>query len=172
MTGRQPQQDEFPADLHRDSADTTLAGFARRYLWWGVPICLLCLLPTAWHWSRPGPYSEGVPFAQALGMLATAALLLNLPSFWLQRRSLRLRLRTGKPLVAWRFALRFYLINLGLAVALSVLLWQPLLQLLFYYRIYPVAFWLLPYHAPLGYLLGRWLQRETHAATAGPVPLR
>ena len=145
-----------------------MAGFGRRYLAWGLPLCLLCLLATAWHWSRPGPSSEGVPFMQAAGVLTLAALLLNLPSFWLQRRSLRLQLHAGRPLRAWQFALRFYLVNLGLAIMLSVLLWQPLLLLLFFFRLYPVAFWLLPYHAPLGYWLGRWLQREAQAATSGP----
>jgi hypothetical protein len=144
-----------------------VAGFARRYLGWGLPLCLLCLLTTAWHWSRPGSNTQGVPFVQAAGVLAMAALLLNLPSFWLQRRSLRRQLQAGSPFDARRFALRFYLLNLGLALTLSLLLWRPLLLLLFFYRLYPVAFWLLPYHALLGYWLGRWLQRETQDASDG-----
>ncbi len=134
-----------------------IAGFDRRYLLWGLPLCLLCLLVVAWHWSQPGRYSLGVPFLQAAGVLTGAAVLLNVPSFWLQRRDLQAQLLTGTPLVAWRFTLRFYLINLGLAMALSVLLWQPLLLLLFFFRPYPIAFWLLPYHALLGFMLGRWL---------------
>ena len=145
--------------------DATLAGFGRRYLRWGLPLCLACLLATAWHWSRPGPHSLGVPFMQAAALLALAALLLNLPSFWLQRQGLRLRLRAGRPLTAGSFALRFYLVNLGLAVALSALLWQPLLQLLFFHRLYPVVFWLLPWQAPLGWLLGRWLRRVAGGAS-------
>ena len=145
-----------------------MAAFARRYVLWGLPLCLACLLATAWHWSRPGPGSEGLPFVQAAGVLALAALLLNLPSFWLQRRSLRAQLQSGRPIGAWQFALRFYLINLGLALTLSLLLWLPLLLVLFFYRLYPVAFWLLPYHALLGYRLGRWLQREAQAASSGP----
>jgi len=151
-------------------AEVRLAGFALRYVGWGLPLCLLCLLATAWHWSRPGAASEGVPFAQAASVLAMCALVLNLLSFWLQWRSLQRQLQAGRPFVAWKFALRFYLVNLGLAVALSMLLWRPLLLLLFFYRLYPVAFWLLPYHAMLGYWLGRWLQRETEAATGGQVP--
>ena len=134
-----------------------VAGFERRYLLWGLPLCLICLVVVAWHWSQPGEHSPGAPFLQAVGVLTVAALLLNLPSFWLQRRDLRVQLRSGKPLGVWRFALRFYLINLGLAIALSALLWQPLLLLLFFFRLYPIAFWLLPYQALLGLLLGRWL---------------
>jgi hypothetical protein len=42
------------------------------------------------------------------------------------------------------------------------------LLLLFFYRLYPIAFWLLPYHALLGLILGRWLQRETVGWTGGP----
>jgi hypothetical protein len=134
-----------------------IAGFDRRYLLWGLPLCLVCLLGVAWHWSQPGPYSLGVPFLQAAGVLTVAALLLNVPSFWLQRRDLRAQLLSGTPIGAWRFARRFYLINLGLAIALSVLLWRPLLLLLFFFRLYPIAFWLLPYQALLGFMLGRWL---------------
>jgi hypothetical protein len=89
--------------------------------------------------------------------LAAAALLLNVPAFWLQRRDLRAQLLSGAPMVAWRFALRFYLIQAGLAIVLSTLLWQPLLLLLFFFRLYPVVFWLLPWQALLGIVLGRWL---------------
>jgi hypothetical protein len=89
--------------------------------------------------------------------LAAAALLLNVPAFWLQRRDLRGQLLGGAPMVAWRFALRFYLIQAGLAIVLSTLLWQPLLLLLFFFRLYPVVFWLLPWQALLGIVLGRWL---------------
>ena len=135
----------------------TLAGFGQRTLRWGLPMCLACLLATAWHWSLTGPNSLGVPFMQATALLALAALLLHLPSFWLQRLDLRSRLRAGRPLAAGSFMLRFYLVNLGLALALSALLWQPLLQLLFFHRLYPVVFWLLPWQALLGWLLGRWL---------------
>ena len=145
-----------------------MAGFARRYVLWGLPLCLACLLATAWHWSRPGPGSGGLPFVQAAGVLALAALVLNLPSYWLQRRVLRAQLLSGRPIGAWHFAWRFYLVNLGLALALSLLLWRPLLLVLFFYRLYPVAFWLLPYHALLGCWLGNWLQREAQAATGGP----
>jgi len=149
-------------------ADALVAGFGRRYVLWGLPLCLACLLATAWHWSRPGPGSEGLPFMQAAGVLALAALVLNLPSYWLQRRVLRAQLLSGRPIGAWHFAWRFYLVNLGLALALSLLLWRPLLLVLFFYRLYPVAFWLLPYHALLGCWLGNWLQREAQAATGGP----
>jgi len=134
-----------------------VAGFGRRYLLWGLPLCLVCLLAVAWHWSQPGQYSPGAPFMQAAGVLTVAALLLNLPSFWLQRRDLRAQLLSGARPGAWHFARRFYLINLGLAITLSVLLWQPLLLLLFFYRLYPIVFWLLPYQALLGLMLGRWL---------------
>jgi len=85
-----------------------------------------------------------VSFPQAAALLAVAALLLNLPSFRLQRRWLRARMQGGLPLSAGSFALRFYLINGGLAISLSVLLRQPLLQLLFFHRLYPVVFWRLP----------------------------
>lgn len=139
------------------SVAAVLAGFDRRYLRWGLPLCLVCLLAVSWHWSQPGPYTSGVPFIQAAGLLAMAALLLNVPSCWVQRRDLRAQLLSGRPFSTGRFALRFYLINLGLALSLSALLWQPLLLLLFFYRHYPVVFWLLPYQALLGFLLGRWL---------------
>jgi hypothetical protein len=36
-------------------------------------------------------------------------------------------------------------------------------MLLFSWRLDPIAFWLTPYHALLGWLLGRWLERETTA---------
>jgi hypothetical protein len=141
--------------------EAAVAGFERRYLLWGLPLCLSCLLAVAWHWSRPGPWNPGLPFNQAVGVLTVAALLLNIPAFLLQRRDLRAQLRTGRPIGAWRFALRFYLISLGLAIALSVLLWQPLLLLLFFYRLYPIVFWLLPYQALLGFVLGRWLAGQS-----------
>lgn len=135
--------------------------FRRLYLAWGLPLCLMCLLPLAWHWSVPGPYDEGVGFVQAAGALLAAVLPVNLLSFWLQRRYLRAQLLRGTPLRAGPFALRFYLINLGVAIALTALLWQPLLMLLFSYRLYPVALWWMPYHAPLGWRLGRWLEGQT-----------
>lgn len=142
----------------------TLAGFDRRYLAFGLPIVAACVLALAWHWSLPGAAGSGLPFGQAVAVLAAAALLLNLPSFVLQRRSLRAQLRRGARLRALPYALRFYAINLALAVALSVLLWRPLLLLLFFYRLYPIACWLLPCHLLLGLLLGRWLQRRTAPA--------
>jgi hypothetical protein len=104
------------------SVPSIMAAFDRRYLAWGLPLCILCLLATAWHWSRPRPYSAGVPLLRAAGLLALAALLVNLPSYGLQRRSLRTRLGNGKPLHMGPFALRFYLVNVGLAIALTVLL--------------------------------------------------
>lgn len=168
MTERDARQRSLPPDLNPASAQAVVAAFDRRYLAWGLPMCLLCLLAMAWHWSRPGPDIAGVAFFRAAGLLALAALLVNLPSYGLQRRSLRAQLGNGKPLHMWRFALRFYLINLGLAIALTVLLWRPLLLLLFFYRLYPIAFWLLPYHALLGLMLGRWLQRETAGWTGSP----
>jgi len=76
---------------------------------------------------------------------------------------LRAQWQSGSLVRAGHFALRFYLINLGLVAALSGLLWQPLLMLLFSSRLDPIAFWLTPYHALLGWLLGRWLERETTA---------
>lgn len=139
------------------SVAAVLAGFDRRYVLWGLPLCLLCVAAVAWHWSRPGPGNDGLPFGQAAGVLLVAALLLNVPSFWLQRRDLRAQLLGGGRPGPGLIALRFYLINLGLALALSLLLWQPLLLLLFYFRLYPIVFWLLPYQAVLGIMLGRWL---------------
>lgn len=149
-------------------ASVPLRSFDRRYLAWGAPLFLACLLPLAWHWSLPGPYDAGAPFWQVAGVLAAAGLVVNLPSFWLQRRILRARWERGLPVRAGRFALRFYLVNLGLAAALSVLLRQPLLMLLFSAWIYPIAFWLTPYHALLGWLLGRWLERESKAPPRVP----
>jgi hypothetical protein len=136
-----------------------LDGFARRWLLWAVPLIAACMLAVAWHWSLPPAGALGFRFTQSLPVLAVAALALNLPSFWLQRRALEAQLRRGEPVHARRFALRFYLINLGLAVLLSALCWVPLLWLLFFYRLYPIVFWLLPSHAVLGLLLGRWLER-------------
>ncbi|RZU02775.1 hypothetical protein [Rivibacter subsaxonicus] len=150
-----------------DPTAALLRDFDRRYLRWGLPLCLACLLAVAWLWSQPGKHNLGAPFWQAVQLLAAAAALLNLPSWWLQRRSLRAQLERAAPIGAWRFALRFWLINLALAVALSVLLWRPLLNLLFFFRLYPVAFWLLPWHAILGLMLGRWLQLQ---ASPAPVP--
>ena len=49
-------------------------------------------------------------------------------------------------------------------MARSSLLLRPLLLLLFFYRLYPIVFWLLPCHLLLGLLLGRWLQRRTAPA--------
>lgn len=170
MTNSQPHHAGPPEHERAAFIEHTLAGFASRCLRWGLPMCMVCLLATAWHWSRPGSYSLGAPFMQAAGLLAAAALLLHLPAFWLQRAWLRSWLHTGlqagQTLTVGAIALRLYLINLGLAVVLSVLLWQPLLKLLFFHRLYPVAFWLLPWQVLLGWLLGRWLQSETGALPA------
>lgn len=143
-----------PADRAR------LDGFARRWLGWGIPLLAACVVAVAWHWSLPRAHALGFAFTQSVPILAVAALALNLPSFWLQRRALEAQLRRREPVSAGRFALRFYLINLGLAVVLSALCWVPLLWLLFFHRLYPIVFWLLPCHAVLGLMLGRWLERS------------
>lgn len=123
----------------------------------------LSIVLVAWHWSLPKAYSTGFAFGRAAFLLLGAAILLNGLSFFVQHRYVQGMLQ--RPEIAAEFsvlgfALKFYGVNLAIAVVLSVLGFYPWLWLVFFFVHYPIAFWLLPYHLPMGLLLGWMIQRQ------------
>jgi hypothetical protein len=139
--------------------DTRLSQFRSRYLLYVVLFGGLTALLVAWHWNQPRHGNLGFSYRQSLPILALAGLLVNGLSFYLQDRYVRRLLQRPQNFRLGRFVLRFYLYNLVVALALSVLLFVPLLYLIFFYANYPVIFWLAPYHLLIGWLLGREMQR-------------
>lgn len=117
----------------------------------------------AWHWHQPKSYASGVSYRQSVPVLLIASLLVNGISFYFQNRYVHELLH--RPTIATEFrtpvfALRFYLYNLATAIGLSVVGFIPLLALFFFYWVYPVVSWLVPYHLLIGLLIGRDISRE------------
>lgn len=139
-----------------------LKRFRVSYLWWTLLFAALAIALVAWRWSRGTDFANGVPFRQSLPILLAAAGLVNGISFYFQNRYVHHLLK--QPEIAQtfqpaRFALRFYAINLAVALALSILGFYPLLLLLFFYWLYPIIFWLIPYHLITGAILGREIRQ-------------
>jgi hypothetical protein len=123
----------------------------------------VAILAVAWHWSLPKDYATGFPFRRAALILLGAAVMVNGLSFFIQDLYLQGLLRQpdiASQFSVWKFALRFYGYNLAVAVAFSVLGFYPWIVLVFFFAHYPIVFWLLPYHLPLGLILGRLIQRQ------------
>lgn len=116
----------------------------------------------AWHWHQPKSYALGIAYSQSVPVLLVASLLVNSISYYFQQRYVRNLLGRSSIVSEFRivpFALRFYFYNLATAIGLSVLGFMPLFLLLFFYWIYPIALWLVPYHALIGMLLGWDIKR-------------
>lgn len=140
-----------------------LKRFRVAYLLWTLLFAALAIAAVAWHWSRGTDFASGAPFRQSVPLLLAAAGLVNGISFYFQNRYVRHLLK--QPEIAQtfqpgRFALKFYAINLAVALALSILGFYPLLLLLFFYWLYPVVFWLIPYHLITGAILGAILAQD------------
>lgn len=117
----------------------------------------------AWYWSLPKDDATGLAWGEAAFLLLGAAALVNGLSFFIQNRFVRNQLKRPEitaQFSVWRFALRFYAYNLAVAIALSVFGFYPLIAVVFFYAYYPILFWLLPYHLPLGLILGWLMQRQ------------
>jgi hypothetical protein len=121
------------------------------------------IVAVAWHWSLPKDYASGFPFRRAALILLGAAVMVNGLSFFIQGRYLQGLLKQpdiASQFSVWKFALRFYGYNLAIAVAFSILGFYPLILVVFFFAQYPIIFWLLPYHLPLGFILGWMIQRQ------------
>jgi hypothetical protein len=139
-----------------------LKRFRASYLWWTLLFTVLAIALVAWRWSRGTDLANGVPFRQSVPILLAAAGLVNGISFYFQNRYVCHLLK--QPEIAQtfqpgRFALRFYLMNLAIAGLLSVLGFYPLLLLLFFYWLYPIIFWLIPYHLITGAILAQEIRQ-------------
>ncbi|RMF70525.1 MAG: hypothetical protein D6742_00020 [Cyanobacteria bacterium J069] len=139
-----------------------LKRFRVSYWLWTLIFSGVAIAAVAWHWSLGTPYANGIPVRQSLPILLIASFLVNGISFYFQNRYVRHLLKQpnlAQTFQVGRFALRFYLINLAVAIALSVLGFYPLLLLLFFYWIYPAILWLIPYHLIMGAILGREIRQ-------------
>ncbi|PSN12341.1 hypothetical protein C7293_20550 [filamentous cyanobacterium CCT1] len=140
-----------------------LKQFRRYYALLVVLLAGISILGVAWHWSLPKDYANGAPFGQAVLILLVAAILINLLSFFIQDRYVQGLLK--KPNIAREFrlvpfGLRFYAQNLAIAIAFSLIGFYPLLLLFFFFAHYPIVLWLIPYHLPLGFLLGGVIRQQ------------
>lgn len=140
--------------------------FRRLYLKLTVLFSILTIGVVAWHWNQPRGYANGLSYTWSVPTLLCASVLLNGMSFYWQRQYVRSLLRRPDLASTFRvgsFALRFYIYNLVTAIALSILCFFPLLVLFFFYWIYPVVFWLIPYHLLMGLIIGRDLRQRLQA---------
>ena len=67
-------------------------------LYYGLLVVFLAgisILGVAWHWSLPKANANGVPFGQGVLVLLTAAVLINLISFFFQDRYMQGLLLNG-----------------------------------------------------------------------------
>jgi len=145
-----------------------LQQFRRSYLLWNGLLSGLAIAILVWYWQQPtGDRLGFVAYTQSIPILLIASLLIHGISFYFQDRYTRNQLR--RPNIAMEFrvllyTIRFYLYNLAIAVLLSVVGFYPLLALLFFFWIYPVLLWLIPYHLLSGAILGWEIKRRLHAA--------
>lgn len=145
-----------------------LRRFASRYGLWNGLLAAIATAGVAWHWAQPRQYYSGVPYSASVPMLLVANLVVNGISFYFQRRyvrSLLQRVSRAAQFQIARFALRFYLYNLAVAVGLSVVCFLPLFLTFFFFWIYPIAVWLVPYHLISGVMLGREIKHGLQALT-------
>lgn len=134
-----------------------LRRFRTLYAFFTALFTTLAIGIVAWHWYQPKSHALGFPYKWSVPILLIASLLLNGISFYFQDRYLSKLLQ--RPQIAtefkvFRFAIRFYLYNFATAVVLSFVFALPLLFLFFFYWIYPIVFWLIPYQSITGILLG------------------
>ncbi len=123
----------------------------------------LTLILVAWHWQQPKTYALGFSYQQSFPILLIASFLINSISYYYQDRYVRRLLqreniRQDFNLIT--FTLRFYLYNLGIAIILSLIFFLPLFYMLFFYWIYPMVCWFIPYHLIMGVLLGGKIQQS------------
>lgn len=146
---------------------STRKAILRKFRWaYGVlVICLagLSALALAWHWSLPKPWATGFAIGQAFLVLLGAALFINALSFYVQDRYVRRLLK--RPGIATdfsvsQFGLRFYGYNLAIALLFALIGFYPWMLIVFFFAYYPIILWLLPYHLPMGWLLGWLIQRQ------------
>lgn len=132
------------------------------YIVQAVLLTSLTIALVAWHWQQPKPYALGFSYQKSVPILLIAGVLINSISFYFQNRYIRTQLQqrqTSREFRVMPFALRFYAYNLAAAVGLSLIAIFPLIALLFFYWIYPIVFWLVPYHLLIGILLGQEIKR-------------
>jgi hypothetical protein len=131
-----------------------------------IQLTLLFSLPIvaaiAWHWHQPRSGNNGFPYTYSISILPLACLVINVISFYFQRAYLRSLLQ--RPSIIREFSIisftfRFYLYNLAVAIALSLISFYPLLITLFFFWIYPISFWLIPYHLAIGFIIAREIRR-------------
>ena len=149
----------LPASFQR----AVLRQFRRAYAILVTGLAGLSMIAVAWHWSLPKPHAIGFPFGQASLVLLGAALLINGLSFYSQDLYVRRLLKAPNNSPEFStvpFALRFYGINLAIALLFSLLGFYPLLMLVFFFAYYPIVFWLLPYHLLMGFVLGGLIQQR------------
>jgi hypothetical protein len=136
--------------------------FRKLYLGLTIGLAGVAIAAVAWHWNQPKSYALGFTYTQSVPILLVAAILVNGIAFYFQDRHVRSLLKrpnVAADLQTTRFALRYYLYHLATAVVLSVVGFFPLLVLLFFYWIYPIVFWLIPYQLIAGFILGRHLEK-------------
>ncbi|MEG3437979.1 hypothetical protein V0288_12695 [Pannus brasiliensis CCIBt3594] len=133
--------------------------YLRLVLLFSAPI----ILAIAWHWHRPRYGNNGFPYTYSIPILIFASILINAISFYFQGNYLRSLLQRTDIASEFRvisFTFRFYFYNLAAAIGLSIASFYPLLITLFFFWIYPVIFWLVPYHLAIGFLLGRGILED------------
>jgi hypothetical protein len=139
-----------------------LQRFRQHYIAYTALFSGVIILALAWRWSQPTGDALGFSYSRSLPILLVASVVVNGISFFFQDRYVRGLLRRPEIAAQFstvRYALRFYLYNLIVAVALCIVLYLPLLYLIFFYVSYPIALWLIPYHLITGFLLGREIER-------------
>lgn len=137
--------------------------FRKLYLGLTVVLTGLAIAAVAWHWNQPKSYALGFPYTQSVPILLVAAILVNGIAFYFQDRHVRRLLKHPNVVADFQtthFALRYYFYHLATAVVLSVVGFFPLLALLFFYWIYPIVLWLIPYQLIAGFILGRDLEKR------------
>jgi hypothetical protein len=137
--------------------------FRRAYIPLVTFFASVAIAATAWHWSLPKGTATGFSWQQAGLILLGAAILINGLSFFIHDRFVQRLLK--RPHIktqfsVWNFALRFYGYNLAIAVLFSLIGFYPLIVVVFFFVVYPIMFWLLPYHLIMGFLLGQLIQRK------------
>lgn len=136
--------------------------FRKLYVVFTTVCAVATMLLVAGWWKQGDESASGFPYSASLPILFVAALVVNSCSFFFQDWYVRRMLR--RPDIAADFSIiifvaGFYLINFAVALVISIIFYIPLIYLLFFYAIYPIIFWLMPYHLLSGLFLGRDIRR-------------
>lgn len=137
--------------------------FRMRYWILAIFFTVLVSLLVAWIWSWPLPDSDGLAIRLTLPVLLFSGLLVNLISFFFQDRYVRRTLRASDVvarLASPSFTWRFYLISLLTGIVLGAVLYYPFLLLFFFYALYPIVAWLIPYQLIMAFMLRRDLRAD------------